>query len=193
VAERLAITEVAVRQHLRRLEKKGWYRRSMRSAASVGRARVRRDRRGRAHFPTRTRISPWTSLAAVRETFGERGLERLVETRSRRQRRAYADRLRGARSLAERVARLATVRAEEGYMAEWSRTDDGAFLLVENHCPICVAARSCQALCRDELGVFRDALGPDAQVERTDHLLAGARRCAYRIARRGRPARATRR
>ena len=78
-------------------------------------------------------------------------------------------------------------------MAEWSRTDDGAFLLVENHCPICVAARSCQALCRDELGVFRDALGPDAQVERTDHLLAGARRCAYRIAPRGRPARAARR
>ena len=29
--------------------------------------------------------------------------------------------------------------------------------------------------------VFREALGPEITVERTDHILAGARRCAYRI------------
>jgi predicted ArsR family transcriptional regulator len=193
VAERLAITEVAVRQHLRRLEKEGLVS-AVDAQRGVGRpARVfAATAAAEAHFPDTHADLTVDLLAAVRETFGERGLERLVETRSQRQRRAYADRLRGARSLAERVARLATVRAEEGYMAEWSRTDDGAFLLVENHCPICVAARSCQALCRDELNVFRDALGPDTQVERTDHLLAGARRCAYRIVRRGRSARAAR-
>ena len=28
---------------------------------------------------------------------------------------------------------------------------------------------------------FRRVLGPDCQVVRTDHILAGARRCAYRI------------
>ena len=27
----------------------------------------------------------------------------------------------------------------------------------------------------------RQVLGPDVTVERTDHILAGARRCAYRI------------
>ena len=29
--------------------------------------------------------------------------------------------------------------------------------------------------------MFREALGPDVVVERTQHLLAGDRRCAYRI------------
>jgi predicted ArsR family transcriptional regulator len=29
--------------------------------------------------------------------------------------------------------------------------------------------------------VFRDVLGPDVEIRRTDHILAGARRCAYRI------------
>jgi len=56
------------------------------------------------------------------------------------------------------------------------------FLLIENHCPICAAAAACQGFCRAELEVFRDTLGADVIVERTDHILAGARRCAYRIA-----------
>jgi predicted ArsR family transcriptional regulator len=56
-------------------------------------------------------------------------------------------------------------------------------LFVENHCPICAAAAACQGLCRSELAVFRAVLGADVTVERIDHILAGARRCAYRICR----------
>ena len=188
IAERLAITEVAVRQHLRRLEAEGLVE-AVDAQRGVGRpARVFAVTAAAAgHFPDTHADLTVDLLDAVRTTFGERGLQRLIDTRSERQRRTYTERLRGARSLAERVQRLAALRAEEGYLAEWSRTDDGAFLLVENHCPICVAARSCQAFCRDELAVFRAALGPAAQVERTDHLLAGARRCAYRITPGARP------
>jgi predicted ArsR family transcriptional regulator len=66
-------------------------------------------------------------------------------------------------------------------MAEWSPDPGGGFLLVENHCPICAAAAACQGFCRAELQAFRNALGPDVVVERAEHILAGARRCAYRI------------
>lgn len=66
-------------------------------------------------------------------------------------------------------------------MSEWSRQDDGSWLLVENHCPICAAATVCQGFCRDELSLFRDLLGDRVSVNRGDHILAGARRCAYRI------------
>lgn len=193
IAERLAITEVAVRQHLRRLAEEGLVA-AVDAHRGGGRpARVFATTAAAAtHFPDAHADLTVDLLDAVRATFGERGLERLIDTRSERQRRAYGDRLRGARSLAERVQRLAALRTEEGYLAQWSRTDDGAFLLVENHCPICVAARQCQALCRDELAVFRAVLGPAAVVERTDHLLAGGRRCAYRIAPRGRRPRAAR-
>ena len=59
----------------------------------------------------------------------------------------------------KRIAALAKIRRDEGYMAEWSRERDGAFLFVENHCPICAAAEACQSLCRDELSVFRSLLG----------------------------------
>ncbi len=66
-------------------------------------------------------------------------------------------------------------------MADWSPDPGGGFLFVENHCPICAAAAACQGFCRAELMVFRAVLGPDVAIERTDHILAGARRCAYRI------------
>lgn len=60
-------------------------------------------------------------------------------------------------------------------------TDGDALLLIENHCPICAAATLCQGLCTTELELFRDVLGPDVQVERTEYLLDGDRRCVYRI------------
>ena len=47
--------------------------------------------------------------------------------------------------------------------------------------PICAAASSCQGFCRAELQMFRTLLGEKAEVERVEHLLSGARRCAYRI------------
>ncbi len=66
-------------------------------------------------------------------------------------------------------------------MAEVRKAGRGRYLLVEKHCPICSAAKTCQGLCALELEVFRAALGDQVEVERTDHILAGARRCAYAV------------
>jgi predicted ArsR family transcriptional regulator len=65
-------------------------------------------------------------------------------------------------------------------MAEWLADGDG-YLLLENHCPICAAATVCQGFCRSELDLFRALLGPGVAVERMEHVVAGARRCAYRV------------
>jgi predicted ArsR family transcriptional regulator len=121
-------------------------------------------------------------IDSIRETLGPAALDRIIRGRQNEIRRGYRTALEGARTLAARVARLTEIRAREGYMAEWRRDRDG-FLLLEHHCPICTAATACQGFCRSELEIFRDALGRDAVVERVEHLLAGARRCAYRITR----------
>jgi predicted ArsR family transcriptional regulator len=78
------------------------------------------------------------------------------------------------------VARLAEARTREGYMAE-ARAEGEGYVLVENHCPICVPATECQGFCRAELDTFREVLGPGASVERTEHIVQGDRRCAYRV------------
>jgi len=79
---------------------------------------------------------------------------------------------------------LAAIRTDEGYMASAKPQGDGSVLLLENHCPICAAAVACTGLCAKELEVFQTVLGKDVAVERTEHIVAGARRCAYRVANR---------
>jgi predicted ArsR family transcriptional regulator len=64
---------------------------------------------------------------------------------------------------------------------------EGGYLLIENHCPICAAATACQGFCHAERDVFQRALGGDVSVERTEHIVSGDRRCAYRIAPKGAP------
>jgi predicted ArsR family transcriptional regulator len=61
--------------------------------------------------------------------------------------------------------------------------DGKAWLLIEDHCPICAAATACHGLCRSELQIFARCLGDGVVVERVEHVLAGGRRCAYRVSR----------
>ena len=124
-------------------------------------------------------------LKSVTEAFGKSGLEQLLALRTRQQITAYRQRLAGHDTLPQRLAELAAIRTEEGYMAAVQPQADGSFLLLENHCPICAAAAACTQLCGQELVVFQAVLGANIAIERTEHIVAGARRCAYRIARDG--------
>jgi predicted ArsR family transcriptional regulator len=140
---------------------------------------------GNARFPDSHAELTAQLIQAIRTQLGEDVLDRLIESRSAECRTSYATALEGAADLGERVSRLAEARTREGYMAE-SRAEGGGYVLVENHCPICVAATACQGFCRAELDTFREVLGPDASVERTEHIVAGDRRCVYRISQSGR-------
>ncbi len=135
---------------------------------------------GQARFPDTHAALTVDLLDMVRSALGEEMLEKLIDTREAKTRSVYAAELSQEPELSGKVARLAQLRSAEGYMADWSE-DDAGYTLYENHCPICAAASACQKFCRAELSVFRDVLGPDAHVERIEHIVAGARRCAYRI------------
>src|SRR5262245_32550229 len=139
---------------------------------------------GHARFPDSHAELTAQLIRSIREQLGEDVLERLIESRAAESRESYAAALEGSADLGERVARLAEARTREGYMAE-SAAEGQGYILVENHCPICVAATTCQGFCRAELETFRAVLGPDASVERAEHIVAGDRRCAYRIACKG--------
>ena len=59
--------------------------------------------------------------------------------------------------------------------------DDSVYWLLENHCPICAAASSCLNFCRSELNLFQTILADVATVSREEHIIEGARRCAYKV------------
>ena len=184
LAGRLSLTAMGVRQHLAALREEGKVQ-FEEQRRGVGRpARLwSLTEAAQEEFPDGHADLAVDLLTSLREAFGAAGLERLVAARSTRQLALYRAQLPGLdQPLAQRVAALARRRREEGYMAEWSRRADGSFFLVENHCPICAAATLCQGLCGGELEVFQSLLGPEVEVERVEHILEGARRCAYRIA-----------
>jgi predicted ArsR family transcriptional regulator len=185
LARRLGVTAMAVRQHLYGLNEQGLVD-FTNLHGPVGRpSRMwRLTSRAAARFPESHAELTLEMIAAVRAAFGEKGLDRLLAERTRMQLREYREAIRAAgdASLEGRVRALAAIRREQGYMAECAARPDGTLLLRENHCPICVAAKSCQGLCREELSLFKAVLGAGVRVERTDHILAGAQRCAYVIA-----------
>jgi predicted ArsR family transcriptional regulator len=135
---------------------------------------------GNARFPDSHAELTAQLIRSIRTEAGEAVLDRLIDSRSADSKAAYAEALEGASDLGERVSRLALARSREGYMAEsWAEGD--RYVLVENHCPICVAATACQGFCRAEQETFREVLGPDVSVERVEHITAGDRRCVYHI------------
>lgn len=182
LAKALRITAMGARQHLAKLTADGLVGHAD-ERLTVGRPKRhwRLTATAEARFPDSHAHMTVEILGAVRAAFGERGIDKIIALRERDTLAKYRRALRPAKNLAARVKKLAELRHDEGYMAEASAEPDGGFLLVENHCPVCAAARACQGLCRSELQIFRDVL-PGCAVERVDHILAGARRCAYRIA-----------
>lgn len=183
LSAKLGVTAMAVRQHLYRLSGRGLvdYQDERRP---VGRpVRVwKLTPKAASRFPDSHAELTLEVIDAVRAAFGEAGVERLLHARTERQRDAYSRRIRNAGpGLLRRAQALAEIRREQGYMAECAQRRDGSILLTENHCPICAAASSCQGLCREELSLFRSLMGNRARVERVNHILAGARRCAYKI------------
>jgi predicted ArsR family transcriptional regulator len=136
---------------------------------------------GHRRFPDTHAEALTSVLDAIRSTLGEAALEKVIAARGEETARTYRERLARKRGLEARLAALTDIRREEGYMAELT-ADGGGWILAENHCPICAAARSCQGFCRNELELFRSLLEP-ARVTRVEYLLDGARRCAYRIER----------
>lgn len=184
LARSLELTDVAIRQHLTTLEETGLVRQRRRAPVGRGRPAIEWSLTSLAQemFPDRHADLTVDLIEAVRATFGERGLDRLVARRAKEQTGRYRERLsKAGTSLPGKVKALARERTAEGYMAEVVPEKRGSYLLIEHHCPICEAARSCTGLCNAELEVFQKSLGSGAVVERTQHLLSGGDRCVYRI------------
>jgi predicted ArsR family transcriptional regulator len=194
LAADFGLTATAVRQHLEDLGRTGLV--EAVSAPPAGRGRPAQLWKltplAASLFPDRHADLTVSLLESIRETLGERGIDAVVAARTKAQMAAYRTVLPDPATspVADRVEALARVRSVEGYMAEAVEDDeDGSFVLIEHHCPICEAADSCQSLCRGELELFRTVLGSDVSVERTQHQLSGDLRCAYRITRTREPSR----
>jgi|SRR6516162_6833735 len=182
LAQRIGVSAMAVRQHLYVLQDQQIVTAKERPVP-VGRPAKYWEltRKADRLFPDAYAELSVSLIDSLNDAFGADGLQRILERRTARQGAAYSARIPAAMPLRRKLQKLVEIRTEEGYMAELRSEGAGQYLFIENHCPICAAASSCTGLCANELILFRTILGPGTNVERVEHILAGQRRCVYRV------------
>lgn len=180
LGKELGISPVAVRQHLASLEAEGLVATSI-ERRGVGRPvhRYTITQRGDETFPRHYDSLANALLDELRASEGEDAVERLFARRRERLVAALRMRMEG-KSLDERVEELAQIQTEAGFMAECAEDDEG-YVLIEHNCAACAVAKAHRAVCRQEMAMFQDLLGDEAEIERITHIASGDFTCTYRI------------
>jgi DeoR family suf operon transcriptional repressor len=183
VAEQLDITVSGARQHLAALVDNG-----LLTTTTQTDTAARRGRRALVYSvtPASDGLFPKAHGELTNELLGyvvDHDPE-LLDTifGHRRQRRidTTIDRLAKRSTVEERVAELTRVLDEDGYMATYEEVEPGVFVVIEHNCAIWAVAQRYGQACSSELDFIRGVL-PNATVERVQHMVAGARHCAYEI------------
>jgi len=169
---------MGVRRYLVTLERDGLVRVQMqRQAAGRPTYVYRLTEAGYETFPNNYHVLAAQLLDAVQVHDGDAKVEALFAQRMDQLAAQYEPRMRG-KDLGERVAELAKIQDENGYMAVWTAVP-GGYLLKEQNCAIYRVACRFQAACHYEIELFRRLL--DAKIERVEHQIKGELTCAYLI------------
>ncbi len=181
LAELLGITSMGVRRHLTMLERDRLVRYEL---VQRGKGRpsyvYALSSEAESLFPKNYAALATELLGYLAADDGEQVIHLFDQRAQRRVRQAKA-RLDG-KSLADRVAGLALILHDEGYLAEWEQLDADTYLLSEHNCAVHDVAQEFGAACGSEL-TFLQAVLPDAEVTRERHMIGGDLMCAYRIRR----------
>ncbi len=180
LAEELNITGMAVRKHLASLERDGLV------LATLERRDTGRPRYIYSLTPQADQLFPQSYhqvardlLNDVGDLYGPEEADRLLGRRSERMEKRYDPHLAG-KATAGRVARLAQLRDDDGFLADWEEDGDGGFILREHNCPLLQVASDHPAACSLELQMFRRLI-PDADISRSHCQTEGQHVCLYRV------------
>ncbi|WP_339863970.1 metalloregulator ArsR/SmtB family transcription factor [Paremcibacter congregatus] len=187
LAASLGVTDMAIRQHLYALEEMGDICHCKLARPKGRPAKLwQLTEQAQTHFPNTHADFSTGLISSIKKTFGDQGMEKLLDVRLREQVTDYQTQIDADDPLAEKLAALSDLRSREGYMTDILPGDrKDSFLFVENNCPVCEAARVCSGICARELDLFKSVLGDKVSVNRTEHIIKGARRCAYTVAPKG--------
>jgi predicted ArsR family transcriptional regulator len=181
LADALALSGMGIRRHLAALAADGLVERATCVRLGPGRppAGWRLSASGMEMFPRH-----YDTLALdLFEDLPPAEMASALARRNDKQAAEYTTALAGCTGLEERVVALAELRDQAGYLAECAPDADepGTMVLTENNCAVHRVAEHQPAVCAMELALMRRVLGPDAEVTRVSHAMAGDAVCAYRI------------
>jgi DeoR family transcriptional regulator, suf operon transcriptional repressor len=178
LAARLDISLNAVRHHLKELEAEALveYERQHRGVGAPVFA-YRLTSAGEELFPRRYEATLSDLLDHMVEREGRAGAVAALEARYAALTRRLQQELAGA-SPSERMAAVARLLTDDGYMAE-ADASSGNGRLIEHNCAVQAVAERFPEICAAEARFLSAVLG--AEVKRQEHILSGCSACEYRV------------
>jgi DeoR family transcriptional regulator, suf operon transcriptional repressor len=179
LGEVLGVTPSGVRQHLSRLAAAGFVSRRPKPAGPGRPPHIYSLSSGAEALFPKFYSELTNELLSYVEDEDPDVLERVFERRRRRRVQGAVARLKG-KGFADKVAELARILDEDGYLADFESAPNGSFRITEHNCAVLGVARRWGLACSTEIEFIREAL-PEARVERVAHMMAGAHVCRYEI------------
>lgn len=199
LAEQMSISVQATRRHLKDLETEGAIARKSVSSG-MGRPQYLYDLTpaGLDRFPKHYDEFAVTFLSAMAERVGPEQMEEVLHEQWQQKASQYRTQI-GEGALRDRIASLAELRTQEGYMVDWYELDESdtqhnsaerlessadsygeRFVFSEYNCAISQVAESFPSVCGHELEMLQ-AVFPDSSVTRTHWMVGNEHQCGYLI------------
>ncbi|MBA4542113.1 transcriptional regulator [Thermoactinomyces daqus] len=179
IAERLGVTEMAVRRHINTLERDGLIAtKLLRQAMGRPTNQYYLTEKSEDCFPKSYSNFTLDLLQDLEENHGLEMIEQVFRSREKRLTEEYQADFSG-KSLDEKVELLAKIQDSKGYMVEVNKQEDGSYRLVEYNCPIAQVANRYNHACKCEINWFKKLLNAD--VERMECKAKGGQNCIYTI------------
>lgn len=179
LARELSLSKMAVYRHVKDLEGRKLVERfSVRGGVGRPRLGIRLAPEASSIFPRAYSSLTVHALGFIEEELGREAVERALRKRQMEVLGGYEAQVQ-AETLREKVAQLARLRDQEGYMAEDHEAPGGNFELLEFNCPILAVADRYWEACAVERDLFQRVLGAD--VETTHRVVAGNQVCRFLI------------
>lgn len=179
MAKVLDITEMAVRRHLNTLERDNLIetylvRQAMGRPTNMYQLSAEAEKLFPRHYSDLT-LDFLKDLEAIE---GNEKVKQLFYRRKDRLSKELEHKLQD-KTFDEKVAALADIQNNKGYMVELQKTEAGDYILKEYNCPISQVAKEYVVACDCELKLFQEVLKTD--VERTQCYAKGESHCLFKI------------
>jgi predicted ArsR family transcriptional regulator len=176
----LGITAMAVRRHLGPLQQEGLVESKI-VKQSRGRPNYHymlTDKAKKSLFPSGFQNLASDFLDIVKQEHGHKGVMEFLSQRNNRVAERFKARM-VDKNLAERVAEVAKIFSDDGYMTEWEELADGNFIMYQRNCALHELANQYRQICVLEPRLIEQLLG--AKVTRQQYILKNDPVCGYLI------------
>ncbi|WP_346726890.1 metalloregulator ArsR/SmtB family transcription factor [Bacillus suaedae] len=176
----LGITEMAVRRHIKELEKEELIiSNQIRQAMGRPTYKYSLTEKGKESFPRNYVDLSLTILKDIEQISGQELVSQVFSKRKDRLFEKYNDDMQG--TFAERVEALAKIQSENGYMVEYEQKEDGSFEFTEYNCPIAQVAKEYPIACQCEHELFKRLLKTEDIERQSCMAKEDSNACVYKI------------